>query len=629
MFRSFTFRPHAYRALWTSVRLAVVLHAVPVLVESAGAEVRLVTLRDGSRFQATIAPATLELAESGPGGSEIVRTPLPFAEIALAEFSLTPGQEKFAAILRAMAELDAEPFEERERATLWLLRNTSGFRPLLARRANTAGLSPESRWRLTSMLGLIAEEPLSANQRPFDRVYPNEGGTRDGDLGNWEISATFRGADLPLTRSRVASISRHGTANEPSAPETVRRLASPDDPTLGKETRTLDFDADSEGRPLKVGNDISTRFVGDGVTFSTSVAESFVSVNLYEVSGPSRGLSAATHDPLYEGMVTIRFCMPGNPGVPAGVQGVGLWLAVVKERGTKLQALDASGEILTEIETTGPPSEFLGLRSERPIHALRLVPNPDIDPNYTIDDLVFTAQRPVDGLGVENYPSLSFRNADRVVCRDFVIEGGEIVCRPASYPAVTVRSSLTEVQTLYAPLAGNPDPPAPSEFWIELTDGTRLLADADNHQAFSRLPGMTAASLPIAALWGAARVASLPPANMDWTPEEGPLLVDEKGGRTLPPARLGLHWIEPLDGHFPDGTASTYAESPTVWFHRPGRPGPGSGQLRFPNGERIVLGGSGRFRLKGFTDTVVMIEREGNAWKFPFAATSALHLPAP
>jgi hypothetical protein len=601
----------------------------PLAAAGEAGEARVVTLRDGSRFLATLSPISLELAESAAVGTEIVHTPLRLEALERVEFSLAPGQERIAEILRAMAGLEAESFAERENATGWLIGNTDGFRPLLNQRLTGPETPPESRWRLRSVLRRLPDEVPSANQRPFDRIYSADGGTRDGDLGNWQVSATFCGATLPLARQSVSSISQTGTAAGNPAAETTRHLASPDDPAFGEEARSLGFETDSEGTGLKVGDDIGTRFVGDGVTFSTSSAESFVSVNVYEVSGPSRGFSIATHDPLYEGRVTIRFCMPGNPGVPAGVQAVGLWLAVVKLNGTTLQALDASGEVITELNTSGPPSEFLGLWSEVPIHALRLIPHPDIDPNYTIDDLIFTPQRPVDGLGVKEHPTLSFRNGDRVVCREFKIEGGEIAFRPLSYEAVEVRRPLSEIRTLFGPIRNDPSPFDPASYWIELTDGSRLLAAADKNHALSRLPGVDAKSLPLAALWGPARMPSPPPAASEWTPERGPMVVDEREAHQFPTAHLGAHWIEPVSEAFPEGIASTYAESPTIWFARPDRSASGVGQVRFANGERIVLGGSAGFRLKAFTTTEILIEREGYNWTIPFSDASALQLPEP
>lgn len=612
----------------TGILLHLLAWGMPATADETG-ETRIVTLRDGSRFRASVPPITLELAETGPSGVELVRTPLSLAGITRIEFSLAPAREKIAEILEAIAALEADTFQEREQASRWLLRNTNGFRSLLNQRKMGAETPPETRLRLHTVLVRLPDESPAANLRPFDRILRGEDEIRDGDLGPWECPATFRGTTLPLARQNVASLSRDDGATVNTVPQTVRQLEGPDDPAFGSEARSISFDVDTEGRPLKVGDDISSRFVGDGVTFSTSAQGSFVSVNVYEVSGPSRGLSAATHDPLYEGMVTIRFSMPGNPGVPAGVESAGLWLAVVKEHGTTLQALDASGEIITEIDTTIAPSQFLGLRSETPIHALRLIPHPDIDPNYTIDDLIFTAQYPTDGLGVKDHPTLSFRNGDRVVCRAFSIEDNEIAFVPASFEAVTLRCPLTEVQAIFAPLALKAKPMSPDDYWVELTDGTRLIVTPGEAHAISRLPGAKLESLPLAALWGATRVPSPPPPDLQWTPESGPLLVDERGARPLPPARLGERWIEPAGAAFPNGISSTYADSPTIWLARPDTAASRKGQVRFPNGERLVLGGSAGFRFKAITTEKITVEWHGGDWTFPFTDTSAVRLPEP
>lgn len=156
----------------------------------------------------------------------------------------------------------------------------------------------------------------------------------------------------------------------------------------------IDFERDPNGARLRPGMDIGRTFVQRGITLETSIPGAFVSVNEFSVR-PGRGLSCATHEPLWEGSLTIKFCVPGRPDVPAYVTRVGLWLAVIQPDGTQLEAHGPGGKVLKAIRTRREGREFLGLRSNVPIVCIRVVPNAAIDPDYSIDDLVFDRPRPL------------------------------------------------------------------------------------------------------------------------------------------------------------------------------------------------------------------------------------------
>src|SRR5262249_7614857 len=96
------------------------------------------------------------------------------------------------------------------------------------------------------------------------------------------------------------------------------------------------FEKAPDGRPLRIRDNIEKFFIGQGFVLSTSIATSPVSVNNFVVQGKSRGLSAATHQPLWEGVITIRFVQPGRESVPAAVTHFGTYIAAVMPKGTAL-----------------------------------------------------------------------------------------------------------------------------------------------------------------------------------------------------------------------------------------------------------------------------------------------------
>jgi hypothetical protein len=170
----------------------------------------------------------------------------------------------------------------------------------------------------------------------------------------------------------------------------VERITADRDSELPAQVTRIGFDADPQGEPLRLGQDVSSTFAPLGVTLETSLQGASVCVDGYTVTGRSRGMSCATGEPYrWQGMLTARFCEPGKPERPASVTHVGVWVAAVSPGGTSLQAYDAQGKVIGSVTTLRSGSEYLALRSETPIAFVRVIPNEQVDRDYTIDDLVF------------------------------------------------------------------------------------------------------------------------------------------------------------------------------------------------------------------------------------------------
>jgi hypothetical protein len=188
----------------------------------------------------------------------------------------------------------------------------------------------------------------------------------------------------------VVSMHQQGRAAEP-----LSRIADDKDENFPKDVIRLAFDTDSAGNNLGVGQDVSKLFVGQGCTFATSIDGSFVGVQPYDVGGRSGGLCIATHKPLYQGIMTIRFCKTGDDKVPATVTTVGFWVSHVSPDGTALQAYDKDGKLIGSISTAKRKRDFLAVKSTTPIAYIKVVPNIEVDPDYAIDDLVFDTPVPI------------------------------------------------------------------------------------------------------------------------------------------------------------------------------------------------------------------------------------------
>lgn len=169
----------------------------------------------------------------------------------------------------------------------------------------------------------------------------------------------------------------------------VVRINKDVDELFPKDVTRVDFDADPAGERFDIGTDISKAFVPVGCTFETSQKDSFVSIEPYNVGGRSGKFCAATHKPLYQGTITIRFCKPKDEKIPATVTTVGFWTSHVAIGGTKLVAYGVDDKEIATVVTDANQRDFLALRSKTPIAYVKVVPDNDIDPDYAIDDLVF------------------------------------------------------------------------------------------------------------------------------------------------------------------------------------------------------------------------------------------------
>lgn len=587
---------------------------------------RLVEFREGTRIRVIFPEgAVLVMRQEDIVLGLSVERRLSVAEISRVSFSREPAMEKLILVQRAVKLLDSDVFGERELGQTQLMEGGRGFRAILEQRMSSRNCSRELRWRLRRVLDALPEEQLPESRLPYDIVTTKAGEVIEGDVGEFLLEAEYRGERLILGRKVLSIREAAGVVESGVTASRLRRIERHGDEAF-EGGRVLDFETDPEGGVPVAGDDIGMRYADWGVIFQSSLPGKFVSVNNYEVSGPSRKMSAATHDPLYEGTVTIRFCVPGNPGIPAGVNAVGLWLAIVVKDGTAMQAYDVRGNMIGEIATRSGPSEFLGLSSSEPIHALRVVPNGALDSNYTMDDLTFSPPVAMDSVGVEKYPTVRFRNGDRVICKSMSdAEDGGFLLVPVSFPEMTIKVTRSELAAVHAPLQKSVSTLPPDAFWAELEGGSRVLVSAEKGRSLLRFPGVQLDELPLVSLWGQTRIQMVPPAKTKLNGGDV-LIVDGDSVRRVASAGLGDEWILTPGA----GEGARYADSPSVWFSLPGSRTPPAATLTCASGEVIDLQGGAGFRLLSFSSEGAVIGMGGGPrWEIPFAEISELRFGEP
>jgi hypothetical protein len=350
------------------------------------------------------------------------------------------------------------------------------------------------------------------------------------------------------------------------------------------------FDTTPTGRKLTIGENIEKLFVSKGFTLTTSIGTSFVSVNDFTVQGKSRGLSAATHQPLFQGEVTIRFCRPGNEAITAGVTHFGLWIAHVAPRGTSMVAYDVQGRELGSIQTTRDGHEFLGVQSNVPIHRIKIVPNLQVDPDFTLDDFLYLLPRGFEGAHPEKFLA-HFADGERIFASDVSVglQGIRLHGLTAGLPDRT--RPVADLVRVAAPEKGRQERTMKSGpgVFVELRDGSVVFGGPAPKSAgpqFLRRPGLLLEKDEIVGLWSTEQPRSVWPDKA-----ETPVAWDAEKKT----------WQKATDVTFTDEAvvwtvdgkrrARSYFEVGPLLLGKPaGKPQVGSWRVRTLQGEEFVLG---------------------------------------
>jgi hypothetical protein len=553
---------------------------------------RYFELRDGSiiRLQVVDEPCAVTVVR---GTGRIERLTVPLSR--LLSVTLTPEEDfsRKEALLSAVQQLGADDFRQREQAQLTLRKLGAAIRDDLEACLQLSR-DTETRARLRALLAALpaAKVPSGRSTAAFDRLHLDE--PLWGYLGNQGIPIVVGGTRLRLTRRDVQSMTvtrpEGLTPGRPVAvPEGFARVGENDFPPGCVEEP---FERTPEGRPLQIGENIEKLFISKGFVLSTSITTSYVSVNNYTVQGKSRGLSAATHQPLWEGEITITFVEPGHEQVPAGVSYFGCYIAAVMPRGTSLVAYDLLGRELGKIHTERHNTDFLGVRSSVPIHRIRIVPNIQIDRDYTLDDFIFLPVRSSEFAHPSRYTVLT-SGGERVLCTDvsFHKDGVRLHGLAAGlpdqhYPAGAVvrinapRPEQTMGRTILPGL------------FAELRDGSLVFGaePATKHgmPMFARRPQVLKERANLAGVWNSI-YPRLPPG-----PRAGAVIWDEEEKRwqDISAVRF-LEEVVLWKAAGDQFAARGYRKLPPLWLSAPtAAPAPGSWHLRTIQGEDLVLAGA-------------------------------------
>ena len=594
-------------------------------VSAAGVE-RTVEFRDGTILQVELPGEHLPWHKASPDGT-VTRQPMPWSEVKQLYLVTTPALEKLAEIKGLLNRLSSNKYSERVAAHKELIDKGIHFRGVIDEVFKTTS-DPEVKWRLENVRGAMAQnvEPAQYN---YDLVTRVSGGDEvEGDVGDIHLDGMFRGVKIPINRKTVCRInltSRLGDAAIGAALGRAEVISEDRDELFPKNVTRVNFDRGPAGEITIVGKDIRDLYVPLGVTLHSEVPntpDTFISVEEYNVKGRSGEKCAATHDPLYQGTIVVRFCLPGNAGVPAGVHYVGFWTAYIEPEGTALQAFDVHDRLIGEVKTRVRGNDFLALRSDTPIAYVKVTPDTEIDEDHAIDDLFFDPPVTLAEASDPKWLTALLTTGERIKCRNIERAGDTISLSELSIGVDEVKVPVGEIAAL---MPATESAKAPE---VITTDCTVLLNDgsilrANGGETLTTDDDKEIPTEKLVALWGFGSSLTLP--EDDAWPEAGALLVErDKVYKKLPEWKLGEKWIEAPQLALFD---FTYSDSPIIWFKRPAEAVKGAGVLRRASGEAYVLHEKANFQLVDWNAKEVTLKNGKVEFTVPFEEVLTLRLP--
>lgn len=594
------------------------------MVQAEGLK-RVMEFRDGTVLLVDVPDQSIPWKTIAKDGT-ITEKMIPFDQVESIALVLKPATQQVAFVRNLISNLGSGIYQDRENARDQLLTNGSRFRPILEQAAESE--DPEVRWRLAEILNGLVDN-VSSVGNDYDRLELSQvDESIDGDIGGWDPVLRYRGNDFHLNREHVLTIRKGDLYVDFGGEESIASIERIDTDTpdaFPPNVVRVDFDRAPGGGSVETGVDIKDLFADQGCTFESSFDDSFVAIQTYSMDSRTGKNSAANEEPTYQGTVTIRFCMPGNPSLPAGVKAVGLYVSYVKPNGTFLRAFDSRDQLLGEILTVSESTDFLGLRCNVPIAYVQVVPNEDEDPDFAFDDVTFDAPRPLFDAGDPAHYSVVLRNGERIQGKSIQRTSNDLEVIDLTIGLSQIRVPAHEVAVLIPQQSDEVIKDEQSPF-VQLRDGSVVRGTFQpESDSMKTISGFELGNDGVIGFWGASTTVTQP-TDVDWSQTKGVLITGDQQ-LTLDESTFGERWIEATELMERSDLQHSYSDSPPVWFQSPPQIHGSDGLLRTVDGEQFVLSGNG-FQIESWSEANVVLRHGNQVSTLPMQRIRSIRFPS-
>ncbi len=644
----------------TSIRSRAVRIALAVSILVLGSAPALAvqhlafSLKNGTTFHAALQPQTIDWIEVDAKGSIRTRKINTNAIQSLTMIGLSPASQQVAHVRKLLSGLSDKDFYVRENSEKQLKdAEIGGAYQALIKKFAEEKHPLDARYRLTRILATLDNSQTEFGAQ-FDRLVLKDGRAFLGDAKSLALNVTYRGVELVLTRADLDRIAVHARAAErkqdqPAAIDTALFYSHKNNfYTDIKNKNHIGFDDGGAGDGLPRYTDVSTRYVAKGALFSAPLPpDSYVGIAGFDLGAyspiPSEGNSVTVIQRIknsrlgrrFKGVLEIRFCEPGQSGVPANVTEFSACVAKSDHsRDLILEAYNSSGQIIATVEGTHTKGVFMGLRSNEPIDQITIRSNPYlrrvnrvVDLDFAIDDVCFSNPTPTRSLTPTSQIQVRTTQHDLLLANEINWPQPNTIQISVSGFTKPITLTLEDVESVCFPR--QPDAPAnqPAGSWKAVLQD-RSVVDVALVSGGSRWNNPVLGDISTDEIIGLTARNSVIrfPQKDDF--EHGKQIL------VFPTCRLAvdsvqwressLEWNQPTlleaqlqdnddneeeeegnDSPHPDFTkvaldAPFPYDIPTVWNQLPKTRDPKTGLVKLRNGQQFVVGGQRKWTVAGF-----------------------------
>ena len=391
------------------------------------------SLNGGSVITVDVSGLTIDWTDVSENG-DMEKRSVPFSDVKQLLLSKAPASKQVAEIRRYLNLLANDDYLKRESAEEKLSDPEIGgrFKSLIKNRSRKAGAF-EVRYRIKRILGRLDDQTELPNSE-FDRLTLKDGSVFEGDAGDLVINCDFRGNKSSFTRNDLRLISTPIAPPKLLAADSkieVRMFHGHEeliDEDEGEDVErtpyfyldhqvVVDFDNAPNGAELQRHANINDTFVPFGLRLDTPKI-GYMGISGYPFKFAPLPVSdnsicvtetIGSYPKRFKGIAEVRFCLPNQAAVPAGVLEFGVFIARVNHsRDLLLEAYNADGELLAGVESSSQNQGrqrgcvFSGVKANEPITKVRILSNPYLfrldrtpDIDFAMDSMCFSPPVPV------------------------------------------------------------------------------------------------------------------------------------------------------------------------------------------------------------------------------------------